>query len=261
MTTIENLESLQIEYIAKTTEYNKLGQDYATSLKSGTKKDYVVTKDKAYFGTSFYNVSSGKTIDTCKASCSSDPKCSGASYQPGLSGRCYLATGEGSIVSYPNVYAIVPPLKNIAEKLEGLNQQLLTLNSKIQANTRDNSTTDLNNWINQNNNKHTTLVADYNKLVSQREQIHQMILEYDNVNGNLTDTSLQVKQLSINYRLYSILLALILCLIVMFAGGMSISLIIVPLILAAILFILDMSMFSFIIVCGVVLYYIYSIPM
>lgn len=260
--TIKNLESLQIEYITKTNEYNKLSQDYADmALKPGNKTDYVVTKDKAYFGSSVYNVSSGQTIDACKASCSLDTRCSGASYNPSSSGTCYLATGEGSIVSYPNYYAIVSHLKNIAESLETLNQQLLTLNSQIQAATRDEPNTNLDNWITQNNNKHTTLVTDYNKLVAQREEIHKMILEYDNVNGNMTDTSLQVNQLSINYRLYTIILALILCLIVIFAGGMSISLIIVPLILAAILFVLGMSMISFIIVCGVVLYYIYSIPM
>jgi hypothetical protein len=64
----------------------------------------------------------------------------------------------------------------------------------------------------------------------------------------------------LNYRLYTIVLALILCLIVMLFGGMNISMVIVPLIIAAILFILNMSMFAFILVCAVVLYYIYSIP-
>jgi hypothetical protein len=108
---------------------------------------------------------------------------------------------------------------------------------------------------------HDTLIADYKDLATQRGEIDSLILEYDNVNGNLKDASLEVNQQMLNYRLYTIILALLLCLIVMLFGGMSISMIIVPLIIAAILFILNMSMFSFIIVCGVVLYYIYSIPM
>ena len=107
---------------------------------------------------------------------------------------------------------------------------------------------------------HDTLITDYNDLADQRSEIDSLILEYDNVNGNMKDTSLVVNQQMLNYRLYTIILALLLCLIVMVFGGMSISMTIVPLIIAAILFILNMSMLSFIIVCGVVLYYIYSIP-
>lgn len=107
---------------------------------------------------------------------------------------------------------------------------------------------------------HDTLITDYNDLVAQRGEINSLILEYDNVNGNMKDSSLEVNQEMLQYRLYTIILALILCLIVMFFGGMSISMAIVPLIIAFILFILNLSMFSFIIVCGVVLYYIYSIP-
>ena len=108
---------------------------------------------------------------------------------------------------------------------------------------------------------HDVLIADYKDLVAQRGEINSLILDYDNINGNMKDTYLEVNQNMLNYRLYTIILALVLCLIVMLFGGMSISMMIVPLIIAAILFILNMGMFSFIIVCGVVLYYIYSIPM
>ena len=108
---------------------------------------------------------------------------------------------------------------------------------------------------------HDTLITDYNDLVAQRNEIDSLILDYDNVNGNLKDASLEVNRQMLNYRLYTIILALILCLIVMLFGGMSISMIIVPLIIAAILFILNMSMFAFVLVCAVVLYYIYTIPM
>jgi hypothetical protein len=108
---------------------------------------------------------------------------------------------------------------------------------------------------------HDTLISDYNELVAQRGELNSLMLDYNNINGNMKDTSLQVNQQMLNYRLYTIILALLLCLIVMLFGGMSISMTIVPLIIAAILFILNMSMFAFVIVCAVVLYYIYSIPM
>ena len=256
--TLETLESLQLQYDTKMKEYNQLSQDYKDALKAGTK--YVKLKDKAYFGTSWLNFSQKKTIDMCQASCSSNPKCSGAIYTPRNRG-CFLSTGDGNVKTSPGSYAILVNLKYITGKLEEVNRQLIILNNKIQQAVKTQPNNNLDNMVNKNNNLHNTLITDYNDLAAQRSEINSLILEYDNVNGNMKDTSLEVNRQMLQYRLYTIILALILCLIVMLFGGMSISMMIVPLIIAAILFILNMSMFSFIIVCGVVLYYIYSIPM
>ena len=133
--------------------------------------------------------------------------------------------------------------------------------AQIQNAVKTQPNNNLDNAVNRNNKMHDTLITDYNDLVAQRNEIDSLILDYDNVNGNLKDASLEVNRQMLNYRLYTIILALILCLIVMLFGGMSISMIIVPLIIAAILFILNMSMFAFVLVCAVVLYYIYTIPM
>jgi hypothetical protein len=257
--TLETLESLQLQYDTKMKEYNQLTQDYKQALKTGGSR-YVQLKDKAYFGESFLKISSEKTIDTCQASCSSNPKCSGATYVP-TTKNCTLSSGNGSgIRTYPGSYAILTRLMYINGALEEVNKQLIILNNKIQNAIKSRPNNNLDNWVNKNNKMHDTLISDYNDLVAQRGEINSLILEYDNINGNMKDSSLEVNQEMLQYRLYTIILALILCLIVMFFGGMSISMAIVPLIIAFILFILNLSMFSFIIVCGVVLYYIYSIP-
>ena len=257
--TLETLESLQVQYDTKMKEYNQLTQDYKQALKTGGSQ-YVKLKDKAYFGVSFLKISSEKTIDTCQASCSSNPKCSGATYVP-TTKNCTLNTGNGNIKTSPGSYAILTHLIHINGQLEEVNKQLIILNNKIKNAVESQPKNNLDNVVNKNNKLHNILITDYKDLASQRQQINRLILDYDNVNGNMKDTSLEVNQQMLNYRLYTIILALILCLIVMVFGGMSISMVIVPLIIAAILFILNMGMFSFIIVCGVVLYYIYSIPM
>jgi hypothetical protein len=257
--TLETLESLQLQYDTKMKEYNQLTQDYKETLKTGG-ANYVQLKDKAYYGTSIFDGSMSKTIDMCQASCSSNPKCSGALYMPSWK-LCALATGDGNVQTSPGVYAILTRLKYVTGKLEEVNRQLIILNDKIQNAIKTQPNNNLDNVVNRNNKMHDTLITDYKDLVAQRGEIDSLILEYDNVNGNMKDTSLEVNQQMLNYRLYTIILALLLCLIVMLFGGMTISMMIVPLIIAAILFILNMGMFSFIIVCGVVLYYIYSIPM
>ena len=258
--TLETLESLQVQYDTKMKEYNQLTQDYKQALKTGGSQ-YVQLKDKAYFGVSFLKISSEKTIDTCQASCSSNSKCSGATYVPSTK-NCTLSTGNGSgIRTTPGSYAILTRLMYINGALEEVNKQLIILNNKIQNAIKSRPNNNLDNVVNKNNKLHNILITDYKDLATQRHQINELILDYDNVNGNMKDTSLEVNQQMLNYRLYTIILALILCLIIMLFGGMSISMLIVPLIIAAILFMLNMSLFSFIIVCGVVLYYIYSIPM
>jgi len=107
--TLETLESLQLQYDTKMKEYNQLTQDYKEVLKTGG-ANYVQLKDKAFFGTSFFEMSIKKTIDTCQASCSSNPKCSGATYVPGFKG-CFLATGDGNIKTNTGTYAIITSLK------------------------------------------------------------------------------------------------------------------------------------------------------
>ena len=257
--TLESLESLQLQYDTKMKEYNQLTQDYKQALQTGG-AEYVQLKDKAYFGTSFLKLSREKTMNTCQASCSSNSKCSGATYVPN-SNNCTLSTGDGGIRTSAGSYAIITRLKYVTGKLEEVNRQLIILNDKIQNAVKSQPNHNLDNMVNKNNNMHDTLISDYNDLVGQRSELNRLILDYDNINGNMKDTSLEVNQQMLNYRLYTIILALILCLIVMLFGGMSISMAIVPLIIAAILFILNMSMFAFVIVCAVVLYYIYSIPM
>jgi len=256
--TLETLESLQLQYDTKMKEYNQLTQDYKEILKTGG-SEYVQLKDKVYFGTSIFDGSQKNSIDMCQASCSSNTKCSGAFYMPGWK-LCGLATGDGNVQTRPGVYAIIPRLKYITGKLEEVNRQLIILNNKIQDAVKTQPSNNLDNVVNKNNNMNDTLISDYNDLVSQRGELNRLMLDYDNVNGNMKDTSLEVTQQMLNYRLYTIVLALILCLIVMLFGGMNISMVIVPLIIAAILFILNMTMFAFVLVCVVVLYYIYSIP-
>jgi len=256
--TLETLESLQLQYDTKMKEYNQLSQDYKDALKTGSTK-YVQLKDKAYTGTSVLDISQKSTIDMCQASCSSNPKCSGATFVP-QNQSCVLSSGDGNIRTTAGSYAILSSLKYITGNLAEVNRQLIILNTKIQNAIQTQPNNNLDNWVNKNNKMHDTLITDYNDLKTQRGEINSLILEYDNINGNMKDSSLEVNKEMLHYRLYTIILALILCLIVMLFGGMSISMAIVPLIIAAILFILNMSMFSFIIVCGVVLYYIYSIP-
>lgn len=257
--TFETLESLQVQYDTKMKEYNQLTQDYKAILQSGG-NNYVQIKDRQYIGQTILRASREQSINTCQASCSSNPNCSGATFVPNTR-VCTLSGGIGGLSTNLGVYAIITRLKQVTGQLEEVNKQLISLNKQIQTAVSTNPNNNLDNWNQQNSNMQGTLITDYKNLVNQRTNINNLMQEYDNVNENMKDTSLAVKQQMLNYRIYSIILVLTLILIIMWIGNMNIAMMVVPLIIAFILFILNMSMFSFVIVCGVVLYYIYSIPM
>ena len=135
------------------------------------------------------------------------------------------------------------------------------MNKQIQDAIKNSPANNLDNLVDKNNNMHDTLITDYNNLVSQRRELNHLLVGYNNVNENMKDTSLVVNQQMLQYRLHTIILALILSLVVMIFGNMTISTAIIPLLLAFILFVLNFTLLSLLICVGMVLYYIYSIPM
>ena len=256
---LETLESLQLKYETKMKEYTQLSQDYKELLQSGS-NEYVQLKDKLYFGTSFLNFSQEDNINKCQALCSSNSKCSGADYLPSWK-LCALSTGKGSVTPFPDIYTIMKKMQYITGKLEEVNNQLIILNKQIQDAIKNSPANNLDNLVDKNNNMHDTLITDYNNLLSQRRELNHLLVGYNNVNENMKDTSLVVNQHMLQYRLHTIILALILSLVVMIFGNMTISTAIIPLLLAFILFVLNFTLLSLLICVGMVLYYIYSIPM
>lgn len=252
------LESLQVQYDTKMKEYNQLTQDYKAILQSGG-KTYVQIKDRQYIGQTILRASKEQSINTCQAACSSNPNCSGATFVPNTQ-VCTLSGGLGSLSTNLGVYAIITRLKQVTGQLEDVNKQLISLNKQIQTAVSTNPNNNVDNWNQQNNNLQGTLITDYKNLVNQRTEINYLMQEYDNVNGNMADTSLEVRQQMLSYRIYSIILALTLILIILRVGNIDITMMIVTLIIAFILFILNMQFVSFIMICIMVLYYIYSIP-
>ena len=252
------LESLQVQYDTKMKEYNQLTQDYKALLLSGG-NNYVHIKDRQYIGQTILRASREQSINTCQAACSSNPKCTGATFVPNTR-NCTLSGGVGSLSTNLGVYAIITRLKQVTGQLEDVNKQLISLNKQIQTAISTNPNNNLDNWTQQNNNLQGTLVTDYRDLVNQRTGLNRLMQEYNSINGSMADTSLEVKQQMLSYRIYSIILVLTLILIIMWIGNMNIAMMVVPLIIAFILFILNMQFIASIVLCIMVLYYIYSIP-
>jgi len=253
------LESLQLEYDIKLKEYNQLFQDYKQYLATKETNVYIHLKDKSFYGLSSLNMSTANSVEECQARCSSNPKCSGATYTP-TSQMCDLRTGQGDISSAVGKYAILTATENYTNRISELNNELLHLNKVI----RDMSETDDNNidvFNEKNDNANETLISNYNDLTSQRAYINENIQEYNNVHASMKDTSLKVTQKMMGYRLHLIIIFLIICLFFLVFGKMELNIIMIPFLLALISYLLNMTSISFGIVVVIILYYVYQIPM
>ena len=88
-------------------------------------------KGTTFWGSEKLNEGEATSIEQCKAMCAADSSCTGATYNPDKA-YCWTRKGEGSInASIPNDYAIIPENLKYLKVIQGLSEQLTTINDKI----------------------------------------------------------------------------------------------------------------------------------
>ena len=138
-------------------------------------------KGTTFWGSGKLSEGEATSIDQCKAMCSADSSCTGATYNPDKA-YCWTRTGEGSInSSIPNDYAIIPEnlkylkvIQGLSEKLESINQDILKTMNKGKP---------LYSEQELNRKQQTaTLNRNYKKLVKEREKVEKTIKKYQDLN-------------------------------------------------------------------------------
>ena len=256
---VPNFQSLQLQYNKLTMEYNQAVEDYQQLLKS---KDtsFIQLKNKAFYGKESLEMTQVESLDVCEARCSTTNTCSGATYSP-INKMCNLRRGEGSILHSPNNYAIITTIGQKTQRIKELNSQLSIINTLLRELMAKTDQNNIGIFNEDNQNLNTTLLNDYQDLFKQREDILSVLKEYNSINASSDDTSLLVSQKFLSYRLHLIILMLLICLILVVVGTLTLNMILIPFILAIILYLLNMASIAFAIIVGIILYYMYQIPM
>ena len=136
---ILNLETLRTTYKNLLIEYQQAVANYVNYLKqnpSNNTNSMVTINGKQFLGGSALSQNNSATLNDCIASCSSNPQCSGATYNPTnyKQPMCFLRTGDGNLVKgLSSDTAIVPKGKQLLSIVQNINQQLNETNAKIQA--------------------------------------------------------------------------------------------------------------------------------
>jgi len=144
-----------------------------------------------------------KTLNECKALCSSTGKCSGATFNETDHGQpmCWLRTGETNpITSLPNDYAIIPQGKQLLIIVQDINSKLAAVNEEIQKQTNNGQPLYKNQSI-QRKFKTTELINQFVQLTKERTKIEEMISKYQTL-----DQKEKTGNLIINQNFYSFLL-------------------------------------------------------
>jgi hypothetical protein len=176
---------------------------------------YTEIKGQAFWGTSALSVINNGTLQDCNASCASTPGCTGATFNKQDHGRpvCWLRGGDGSTIpALANDYAIVPKNKQLLKIVEGVSRELKSVNAKMQV--KINRIRDLyGDQIQERDIQNYNLIGQHVKLEDEREKIHKMLSQYQNLENQEQEVGLFVTQ---NYYWYFILLALaVICVVIL----------------------------------------------
>ena len=217
--TLLNIQSLESEFKNVLKQYEQAHLDYLNI----SNIDYELTNNSIYATSNYYGGQTSyniHSIDECKALCSSDVNCNGATYDSGLK-QCYSLQELGSVRhSTANYTAMVKSNKPsedktkqreiINKKIDDLNTKLMIINQKI-SKELDNAIPDIQAELSLKNVDKNHLQTTYNKLLEDRALIKQRIGEYKQISSEYDDTKLYVNMENSQYVLWFIvaLLALL----------------------------------------------------
>jgi hypothetical protein len=170
-------------------------------------------KGQTFWGTSSVGESTSKSVQECSALCSNNDRCSGATFNPNKQ-YCWLRGGEGSAMpGLSNDYAIVPKSKQLLKIVESLNNEINSVNRKMQ--TKINEVYGIyDKQIASSFNKNYDLVDQYNILNTDREKINDMLKEYQTL--ETTENEMGIYTLK-NYYLFFIFFAVVFIAIIILA--------------------------------------------
>jgi hypothetical protein len=193
---------------------------YSTATKPDyniDKPSYAVIKGQTFWGSGEAgkgSVYTGGTVEQCRAKCSENKNCTGATFNPSSHGKsmCWLRTGEGELMPGMNTdFAIVPEAKKYLLIIESINKKLLETNTKIQMFVKQGQP--LYNSIKiKAISQNDELTQNYQELVMEREKIEKMLSSYEDLDKRETNGNLKINQ---KYYTFILLTIVTLCIIIL----------------------------------------------
>jgi hypothetical protein len=225
-----NLENLNIKYNNLLIRYKQALADYLSFIEEPQNKkenQFITVKGQTYWGTKPATNQSVNTnainVGDCQALCSNTSGCSGATFNSSqyATPMCWLRSGESkTTIGLDSDYAIIPKGLQLLYTIENINKELNSVNKQIY----DYITAEeplYNNERISRQEKSKILMDNYEKLQIERENVREMINEYQTLEQKQGEQEIIINQNYFSFILLLLLVFIIIYVLYIVSGGLS----------------------------------------
>lgn len=210
------MEILSIKFNNLITEYQNTYKELVNVINSEN-NNLTTMSNSAFVGDDNINTIQNSSVNNCMKSCNSTTGCSGATFDE-QSNSCILSSGNGSVINSTNSTAIIQQALYYSVQLQSLNQQLLEINNQMStlANTNMNNYNKNTQNINE---KSDILNKNYYILEEERDQISNMVSQYNRLNSTLQNGSINVTSNYYRYIVFLLIVIFLIFILIRFSGS------------------------------------------
>jgi hypothetical protein len=206
-----SLQNVSNQFNSTLTQYQKLYSQYISLLNSSNNSLTTISNSSYTSPLTLSNITNS-SLQNCLKACSSNKSCTGATFYS-KNRTCTVNGGTGNIVKANGSTAIVSQLLSYSYQLQQLNNQLISLNSQMLTIANSNKTAFQKSSL-QNQQQDQILQQNYQVLINEREQLNQIVNDYETADQAYNNSLLIVNS---NYLSYVVLLIISLLLIFLLA--------------------------------------------
>jgi len=208
-----DLENLQKNYSNLLAKYKSAVNEYTNFISDQTnnpdkKPSFTTINGYAVIGSERIGIKNISSLQECEASCAKLSNCTGATFitPKGNNRGCILSGGDLKVLrDREGTYAIIPKGKQLLLNMESINEQLIATNKEIITKIK-NIQPVINKNVNQMSNKNRELVNNYKNLMEEREEISNLLKDYDTLDGVEDENQIKITK---NYYSYILLLVVV----------------------------------------------------
>jgi len=207
-----DLENLQKKYSNLLCKYKSAVNEYTNFLSDQAnnpdkKPSFTSINGYAVIGSQRIGIKDISSLQQCEASCAKLSNCTGATFitPKGNNRGCILSGGDPKVVrDREGTYAIITKGKQLLLNMESINEELIATNKEI-VNKIKNMEPVINNNLNEKSIKNKELVDNYKDLMEERDEISNLLKDYDTLDGVENENQIKITK---NYYSYFFLLIL-----------------------------------------------------
>jgi len=205
---ILNLESLELKFKNKLIEYQNAYNSYINQLNTDTSASakLKILPNTVYYSPPSISTSVVGSADACLALCGANSSCKSALYNTKL-GDCSLQSGTTSyLANDPSgiITSIVPDTTINLQQLKMMNDELILLNNSINDEVKKQYSS-VNQYYSENATTNQNMIATFQKLQGERDNIDKMMDELESIKENNNDQRLRISQGGSKYVVWGII--------------------------------------------------------